>query len=1009
MLIKTKISKSLTIIALGAVFLALIGLVITHQVSQKAQQIENAHQLVYQIRETSYVASGLILDTKRTLKATKRSDPPTVHKQLQESIDKLSALYGQLKLTVGRISETAAINIDAMKFSTQSNELFEQSEKYLAVLRGHLQPLSPNGSQAIVTIDGNLEAFTAQQITQIRRDHFASLQKMDARLLDSATFARDNVEKYRLYILIISIGILFIVSALLLIFEFYASNKRAQFALELIDEMHQGIAVFNSNGHAVYVSDRVGELLGMPNDWNPIGHTHIEIANDALVPSEAYPIDDIPSSHTHKESMERYRDRITPSGRHIRLNVKDVQNQQIVTYTDVTDLKLREQALTKASESQRKLSLIAEHTHDLIAIYDHNFCVEWINPAYERHSGFSYEDLVGKPSKDLAAATLKNGQPLVDFVMEGNAYRGEMLRIKKNNDSYWCDSSIQPIFGKEGRIVQFIAVSRDVSERVADQARLNERERATKRLARALEDTIDAIAIVDRSGVYQWANAAFFHSTGYGKEMEGQQIFSLLEGPNSDPEALKSVKNAILLGKQTQLETIAYRQDGSAYWVDVACNPIFDEDGNASEIVYLQRDISTSKERENQLREARSQAEAANTAKSEFLANMSHEIRTPMNGIIGMSQLLLDSELSEAAKMKVRVIVQSGSTLLTIINDILDFSKVEAGKFSLEYAPFNLNDTLQDIIALTSSRGKKKGVEVHYDYSTELEKAFIGDEVRIRQIITNLLGNALKFTEEGSVTITVRGRGRGPGRSMLFVEIEDTGVGIPKSQRESIFSAFEQAENGTVRRFGGTGLGLSISKRFAQMMGGDITVQSVLGSSSTFTFSLPLNHSLDLASPAEEQTETQLGIAKDLCILIAEDNPTNQLVLKKLLEHIGYDNLHTSSNGREAIQKYAELNPDIVLMDWFMPELDGLAATRKIRDMEIANEFKRCPIVALTASAMEGDDKKCLEAGMDAYISKPIDRKKLAKVIKKLTSDVQTQKTLPIEQHHEGNYRNLTS
>lgn len=461
---------------------------------------------------------------------------------------------------------------------------------------------------------------------------------------------------------------------------------------------------------------------------------------------------------------------------------------------------------------------------------------------------------------------------------------------------------------------------------------------------------------------------------------------------------------------QFEIEHRLQHRDGSYRWILSRGSLIRDMYGVAARMVGIHIDTTDRKRTEEELRAAKEAAEAASKAKSEFLANMSHEIRTPMNGVLGTTELLLNSTLTDKQRHLASTVHRSGRTLLAIINDILDFSKIEAGKLDLECVEFDLSQLLDESLELFMEAARRKHLHLTQQIDETVPRYLKGDPVRLRQILMNLLGNAMKFTEAGAISLTAGYVSGTPTHAQLRISVTDTGIGIPPAAKLRIFDAFAQADGSTTRRYGGTGLGLSIAKQLVGLMGGAITVESEPGRGSTFSFTArfelqPLGagtasgltsypelpkpqftheHSYCPSQPLPSATAPDANGAghPSARILVAEDSPVNREVAVGMLELLGYQ-VEMAENGRQAMELAARSHFDLALMDCQMPEMDGLTATGEIRRHEASSGQQRLTIIALTANAMQGDREQCLAAGMDDYLTKPYTQVQLQTIVQK--------------------------
>jgi len=573
-----------------------------------------------------------------------------------------------------------------------------------------------------------------------------------------------------------------------------------------------------------------------------------------------------------------------------------------------------------------------------------------------------------------------------------DAGTGEVVGVIEafGSESRAPDSQVLAVMAALGsQIGQFL-------QRRRSEAALRESE---ERLRLIIDSAIDAVVVIDAVGIVRAWNPQAEKTFGWtAGEAIGRELAQLIVPPELREAHLAGMARyrdtgvGHVIGKRLELPAID--RHGRRFSVELSISPIHRADVREGEadrpggwpILFsgFLRDITQRLEAEAALRRAKEEAEAAAAAKADFLAMMSHEIRTPMNAIIGLTGLVLDADLDPQQAAYLRTVRDSGEALLTIINDILDFSKIEAGQLALERLVFAPADLATDIVDLFRTSAEAKGLALTAVVSPGVAPAVVSDPGRLRQVLNNLVGNAIKFTSAGAVTLTVD---VSPGGAGLELSVSDTGVGIPEDVLARLFQPFSQADSSMSRRYGGTGLGLAICDRLVRLLGGHIRVESVAGRGSTFHVSVPVERADSHQLPASPVVRRELrdpgpGASK-VRALVVEDNPANQIVAVAMLRRLGI-RADQASDGAEAVAAVTRLPYDVVLMDCQMPDMDGYEAARRIRALEAAQGTARRPaIIAMTANALTGERERCLAAGMDDYLAKPVRLVQLADVLER--------------------------
>nr|WP_279343242.1 ATP-binding protein [Fundidesulfovibrio terrae] len=642
-------------------------------------------------------------------------------------------------------------------------------------------------------------------------------------------------------------------------------------------------------------------------------------------------------------------------------------------------------AKQRAAELDSTLNAIAEG----LIVYGMDRRILRLNPIAERILGYTQDqmDLPAETRLSAIAITTADGTALpLDDLPPFRALRGEtvtqmeMCIRRREGPLHWISVNAAPIRDEAGSVTGSILTFQETTER--------------KRIEQDLQQKDDELSKAQRIahiGSWYWdtETGALTGSDEFYRiyALDPSQPFPSFDeqkGRIYTDESWErknaAVQEALRTGVGYELDLEAYH-DGELIWVTTRSEAVRDAHGRIIALRGTVQDITERKRLETDLIRTMAQAEEATRAKSQFLANMSHDIRTPMNGILGLSELILSEAVPARVSEYVQLIKQSGLNLLSIINDILDLAKIEAGRAELEHKAFDLRDVVESTLAPLALTAQDKGLRFTYYVARDVPGQLVGDQGRLRQILTNLAGNAIKFTSQGQVGISVElEETPSPESVRLLFSVSDTGIGIPADMQENIFASFTQVGSSSHRQYGGTGLGLAISKSLVEMMGGTIRVESEEGTGSTFSFDITLELALGHERPVPVQQPAAPTAPGNLRVLVAEDDPISQRLIAELLKQRGC-RVEVAGNGLEAVEKLAGADFDLVLMDVNMPDMDGRTAVAAIRRGEAGKDKSGIKVVALTAHALKGDRESLLAAGMDDYLSKPIDMDEMERVL----------------------------
>jgi PAS domain S-box-containing protein len=592
-----------------------------------------------------------------------------------------------------------------------------------------------------------------------------------------------------------------------------------------------------------------------------------------------------------------------------------------------------------------------------------------MNDALEKITGYKLSEMKGKSFGDELIGPETDVEALADAVKlmgEHKPYEIEVKLYRKDKTPVWVYLSNSPYFNEAGKIERQIMVALDITERRKAQEEV-------KMLSLVASNTLSGVVINDSNGEVEWVNSAFTNITGYTVEDVAQKhLGDVLKGELTDISIIEKARELSKNKQSFEVDLLVYRKDGQPSWISVINSVILNAKGEVDKYIEVIIDITAKKKVEIELISAKEEALQLSNAKDMFISVMSHEIRTPLNAVIGISHLLMEDNPSESQIENLDILKFSAENLLTLINDVLDFTKIETGNVELEKVETNLREIVHGVMSSMHYKTGSKDIYLKESVDEDVPEFIIGDKTRLTQILLNLVGNAVKFTDEGSVTVDLKVIEQSAKDVRIRFAVTDTGIGIAQNKLSTIFESFKQAELDTTRKYGGTGLGLPIAKRLIELHDSRINVDSVPGQGTTFWFTVTFNKVAGGVTNKNNQVESGLN----LHALVVDDNQINRLLINKVLKKWG-GTADFAENGQQAVDMItANHNYDVVLMDIHMPIMGGLEAAQTVRAIP-GSYYQQLPIIALTASMLNNQMNQISEAGMNDYVLKPFDPKLL--------------------------------